>query len=318
MRKPVFTPLLVCIASACSVYDPPAADNGGAAGAGAGEAGTMMSPVAAGMGGSGEPGGSTVVGTGGVIDDGGAMEAQTVEEVDGASAEGGMEAAPAPCAGFALQFSGFAYVRINRPVQDDFTLEAWIKTSTPSLTGTRHWEGSGLLWADVSGNHDDFGMSILNNKLAFGVGNPGGTEPTIVGTSLVVSGQWTHVAVTRSKATGTIQILVNGVQESTLAVANQLRSLTSQINMTLGGDVIDNRYFTGFMDEVRAWNVVRTAAEITATMHQKLVGNEPGLVGYWRFDEGSGTTTADGTATKNNGDIFAAPNWVASDAPVCP
>jgi hypothetical protein len=170
----------------------------------------------------------------------------------------------------------------------------------------------------VTGNHDDFGASILNNKLALGVGNPGSTEPTIVSTSLVVNGQWTHVAVTRKKATGEIQILVNGVQESSVVVATQTRSLTAQVNMTLGGDVLDNRFFVGFMDEVRVWNTVRTAADITASMHKKLAGDEMGLVGYWRFDEGTGTSTADGTATKNNGDLFASPNWVASDAPICP
>src|SRR5262249_10353372 len=152
-----------------------------------------------------------------------------------------------------------------------FTLEAWIKTRTPSLTGTRFWEGSGLLWADLNGNHDDFGVSILNDKLAFGVGNPSGTEPTILGTSSVVTGQWTHVAVTRKKSTGEIQVLVNGVVETSMVVAMQTKSLSAQASMTIGGDVFDNRYFTGVIDEVRAWNVVRSAGDIVSTMQQRLV-----------------------------------------------
>jgi hypothetical protein len=316
MHNPVLPLLPVFLAGACSVYAAPASDNGGSSGAD-NEAGTVTMAGAAGVGGSEGPAGSVDVGFAGARDEDAAIEAQPVGEVE-ASADSGVEAAAPPCSGFALQFSGFSYVRINRPVQDDFTIEAWVKTSTPSLTGTHSWEGSGLLWADASGNHDDFGASILNNKLAFGVGVPASSEPTIVSTTAVVSGQWVHVAATRNKTTGEIRVLVNGVQESSLVVATQTRPLSAQINMTLGGDVYDNRFFTGFIDEVRAWNVVRTAADITATMHQKLVGNEPGLVGYWRFDEGSGMSTADSTATKNTGDLFGAPNWVVSDAPICP
>jgi hypothetical protein len=54
-----------------------------------------------------------------------------------------------------------------------------------------------------------------------------------------------------------------------------------------------------------------------------LTGNEPGLVGYYRFDDATGTTAVDtspthGNATLSDGDAAAAPTWVTSDAPVCP
>ena len=39
--------------------------------------------------------------------------------------------------------------------------------------------------------------------------------------------------------------------------------------------------------------MARSATEITATMSKTLVGNEANLVGYWKFDETSGTTAAD-------------------------
>ncbi len=326
MRKALSTPLLVYLVSACSVYGAPSGEMAGSAGA---AQTTSMTSSAAGAetGGSFDPGG--VGGTGTAPEDAGEQESASEEVVDanvGVSADA-IDAMT--CAGHALQFSGFSYVRINRPVQDDFTLEAWIKTKAASLTGTHHWEGNGLFWADVSWNKDDFGASILNQRLAFGVGTPGSTEPTIQSTSTVVKDQWVHVAVSRARSNGEIKVFVNGMQEASLVVATQLKALTAQMNMTIGADVFDNRFFVGLIDEVRAWNVVRTAAEITATMRQRLVGDEPGLVGYWRFDEGSGMVAADskvagadaaseGGVTKNNGDLFGAPNWVASDAPICP
>ncbi len=50
-------------------------------------------------------------------------------------------------------------------------------------------------------------------------------------------------------------------------------------------------------DEFRVWNVARSAAEIKDNYKKTLAGSETGLVGYWRFDETSGTTAADSVTT---------------------
>jgi hypothetical protein len=46
-------------------------------------------------------------------------------------------------------------------------------------------------------------------------------------------------------------------------------------------------------------------------MYTELNGNESGLVGYWKFNEGTGTTTADQTTNGNTGTISGAA-WVLS------
>lgn len=222
------------------------------------------------------------------------------------------------CAGFALQFGGVGdFASIMRTVQDDFTLEAWLKTDQVSLTGTNFWDGTGLIYADQPMNVDDFGTSMVNGHLTMGVGNP---DTTLQGTSIIDTGQWVHIATTRQMSTGTIQVIVNGMLETSQVVAAQTRSLTAPANITIGGNTVDGRYLTGTMDEVRVWNVVRTPADITSTMHKTLTGNEAGLVGYWKFDEGTGATSADQTTSKGGGDasLVNNPQWVPSDAPVCP
>jgi len=231
----------------------------------------------------------------------------------------------APCAGLALQFNGTSsYATLNRPVQNDFTLEAWIKPSAtlPVLTGTQIYQGYGIIYADVNTTTNDFGTSIVNGKFAFGVGNP---DTNVQSASLITNGQWTHVAATRTMATGVIQVLVNGVVDGTLTTT-QTAALSAPPTITLGADTLDRHYFNGLMDEVRLWSVVRTPADIMSTMRKRLTGTEAGLVGYYRFDEGSGATATDSSPTHGNatlagtdGGATGAPTWVASDAPVsCP
>jgi hypothetical protein len=112
-------------------------------------------------------------------------------------------------------------------------------------------------------------------------------------------------------------VLVNGTVEASQTLA-QTASLTAQANFMLGANVNDNRYYNGLLDEVRVWNVVRTAAEITATMRQRLSGTEAGLVGYWRFDEPGAANAIDSSASQNHAVVGGGIEWVPSTAPVCP
>lgn len=75
-------------------------------------------------------------------------------------------------------------------------------------------------------------------------------------------------------------------------------------------------YFKGDIDEVRIWNRARPAAEIAADMNHRLVGNEPGLVAYYRFDEGAGTTAYDQTDRALHGTLVGDARWTGSDAPL--
>jgi len=48
------------------------------------------------------------------------------------------------------------------------------------------------------------------------------------------------------------------------------------------------------IDEIRAWNVAKTQAEVQDAALQALTGQEPGLVGYWNFDNPSGLDSSNG------------------------
>lgn len=221
--------------------------------------------------------------------------------------------------GNALNFTAAtsSYVQIARPVQDDFTIEYWVKipTTTVGPTSANWYDGIGLVDGEVGGLANDFGTSLLNGgKLAFGVGNP---DVTIQSTTAINDGNWHHVAVTRTLSTGLMLLYIDGRQEaSSGATVTNKTTLTAPANMRFGGIQAGGNYFTGQLDEVRFWSTVRTAAEIAANRSIVQASGTANLVGNYRLDEGTGTTTAS-TGIGAAGTLTNGPTWVVpSTAPV--
>ncbi|MEJ2702906.1 MAG: LamG domain-containing protein [Sedimentisphaerales bacterium] len=166
--------------------------------------------------------------------------------------------------GDALEFDGDGdYVEIPRVVQDDFTLLAWIKTDTPGINeGNQGYQGSGLIWSDVAGVANDFILAVLGTKLSFFCGNP---DTSVNSDKDVVTGEWVHVAATRSAQQQEIGIYIDGQHEKTIAHANT-GSLNALDTMAIGGNVLDSRYYTGLIDDVQMYDSVLSQAEILSVM----------------------------------------------------
>lgn len=62
-------------------------------------------------------------------------------------------------------------------------------------------------------------------------------------------------------------------------------------------------FFDGSVDEVRVWSQAHSAFELDAAKFTPLSGSKVGLEAYWRFDEGSDTTTGDSTGHGYSGAI---------------
>jgi hypothetical protein len=166
--------------------------------------------------------------------------------------------------GGALDFDGNGdYVEITRIVQDDFTLAAWIKTDTPGVNlGNQGYQGSGLIWSDTAGVANDFILAVLGTKLSFFCGNP---DTSVNSDRDVVTGEWIHVASTRSAQDRQIAIYINGQQENIIAHANS-NPLNAIQTIAIGGNVLDSRYYTGLIDDVRIYDHVLSEVEILGAM----------------------------------------------------
>lgn len=231
----------------------------------------------------------------------------------------GAAGAPAVTDGFSCvqepvqAFDGANFGTMTRLVQDDFTIEVWIKTAQ-SLAGTGAYVGNPILFADVpTVVADDFGAGLLNDKFQMTVGNP---DTPVRSTSNVTTDQWVHLAATRTRATGIVLVFVNGVLEG-IGTGNT-NTLTASPSMTIGGRA-DRDFFAGQMSDLRIWSIVRTQAEILQNMHHRLEGNEVGLVGYYRLDDASGTQARfkDASPSQNHAALDLPGTPIAAEPPVC-
>ncbi len=87
---------------------------------------------------------------------------------------------------------------------------------------------------------------------------------------------------------------------------------SSDANLAIGATAWGVEFFAGNIDEVSLWNVARTETEIRETMYHQPTGNEIGLIGNWRFDEGTGTTASDISSNHTSGTLINGPLWVPS------
>jgi hypothetical protein len=195
------------------------------------------------------------------------------------------------------------------------TVEAWIRPDSLSSSEM----GIAGTWDDVSGNNRTYFLWILNGKASFYVAqNGGGDFANVNGVTALQVGTWYHIAGTFDGTN--LRIYVNGVLEGTTTSAGAINTNSKPffIGRQDAGD--GNRYFAGAIDDVRVWSTARSASAIQANMGDALVGNEAGLAGYWKLDEGSGTTTADATANGKTGTLGAGvaanqPAWSVAPSP---
>ena len=153
--------------------------------------------------------------------------------------------------------------------------------------------------------------------------NPGGniTDPAWQ----FDTNKWTFLTLTYDTATGECKVYFNGVQKG----ATYTGKYHDPINWnTASGDITDgprgfyvgysydgNRSFYGNMSELRIWNRVLTKEEINEPLHFYTVENDaPGLVSYWKMDEGSGSLIHD---YANGYDLKCehAPEWIPEALP---
>ena len=203
--------------------------------------------------------------------------------------------------GNALSFNGSnAWVTVADANPLDLTtgmtIEAWVNPAV--LSGWR----SVLMKETASGVA--YGLYAHDNAPAPAVTvNIGGSgvDQSALGTAPLALGVWSHLAATYDGAT--LRLFVNGVQAGTRATTGAMS--TSAAPLRLGGNAPWGEHFQGLIDEVRIYNVARTATEIQSDMNAPVDPLPPDTVppsapGSLAAAGSIGTATLTWTASTDN------------------
>lgn len=225
---------------------------------------------------------------------------------------------PVPNGNNALQFDGVGdYVEIPEIAairtgeKEPLTVEFWVFiASRPD-----NWQKVVSKWGARGGDDDEFVVCLRQNG-TFGVANTGRTgldSMTTLPTNI-----WCHFSCVWDSVDQHYALYLNGERIPQSLKGGAALRLTGE-PIRIGTDGHRNQCFCGIIDEVRFWSVARSQGEIKRDMYKKLKGDEPGLKGYWDFDEGQGQVVHDLSKSANNGKLGrlpfpdgSDPKWVAS------
>lgn len=172
-----------------------------------------------------------------------------------------------------------------------------------------------------------------------GNGSQFGKFPGKDATKNLEAGRWYHVACTYDQATQTVRVYVDGkIQSEETGVGITAPSKKNQINLAMralydlwntaseaekpqyetddtgynklgdayqffiGKSYDEKRPLNGKIAEARVWSVARTPEQIWENMYEITdPESDPTLLGYWKFNEGTGNTVKDYSMYGNDG-----------------
>ena len=195
-------------------------------------------------------------------------------------------------------------------LDSSFTLEAWIKP--------KGWGDSGTT---------GYGRIIDKDKIIFMVIGPGNTN--LIDNCLTLQlkhedeaysflsspensiklGEWQHVACVYIP--GELRLYINGVEQVVTSSVDVLPDIGDNLenDLVIGNSDLGFYTFDGAIDEVRIWNIERTSQQIVENYSIYLNGDEPGLLAYWRMNNGSGTEIV-GCSVYSNEVTLTEVGWV--------
>ncbi|ETR72034.1 MAG: hypothetical protein OMM_02025 [Candidatus Magnetoglobus multicellularis str. Araruama] len=192
---------------------------------------------------------------------------------------------PVAGSGKAVVFAGnetnFIIRDLFEQIPESLTIE-WFMNASTIDNASQSFQIAGLDGPDTFSFHTsaDGAVTIGNN------------QETAIKTSAgqIIPNTWQHIAFTYEQGIG--KLYINGTLIQTQ------RGMAGSLSWKglIGSNI------SGQLDELRIWEIARTAAEIRSNIYTPLTGNESGLVSYYQMDQPSTLNLMD-TKDLFHGDI---------------
>jgi hypothetical protein len=216
----------------------------------------------------------------------------------------------APLNSLALSGTGYAEApnATELNITGDWTLEAWFRDETPG--GYNHE----VSYIAMKGNTDNTRRrpscsASPGTASSLASGRAGPTTNMTASLVGVSANAWHHAAAVfvASNASG------HHLSRRRAGRAGRPRRSDHDGQRPAGGDrgatAAARRPGGASSTTVRIWNVARTGAQIAANYQAELASPPTGLVGNWKFNDGSGTTATDSTTTPQNANLVGGATW---------
>ncbi len=201
------------------------------------------------------------------------------------------------------QFAGITDAsQTGLDITGDMTVEAWVNPEsfpTTTCVVVSKWNPS----ANCSYR---FGINGSNALVVISDDGDALSVPQSVSETFT-TGKWKHVAWIYDASAGSCEVVINGSSVGT-ATSLDTSIYNGGADFVIGAQDNNVNYFDGLVDDVRVWNDKRTVTEIANNFQKELVGNEAGLVGYWKLDNGYTDETS------NSNDLTASGSPVFSES----
>ena len=204
-------------------------------------------------------------------------------------------------------------------ITEQLTVSLWIRpTSNPNRYTTILSKSD--LWEDRI-THRSFIMNYKEGgSIQFAASPEGEGEASLYSPySVIKHNTWTHVAGVIDAEKNYMKLYINGIEVSSRDFKWIKKIYKSYLPLRIGWSH-ENRPaqspFVGQMDDVRIWNIARSDADIRNDMITELNGDEPGLVGYWKFNKVTDGIISDMSPNRNDGSLVGNPKLTEYIRPV--
>ena len=192
-------------------------------------------------------------------------------------------------------------------IREQVTVSLWIKpTDFPRRYTNVLFKGNNRMPGIT---HRQFTLWLFDNGSVQFDTSPGGQQAQylVSRSNSIKLNQWSHVAAIIDVKKDEMKLYINGIEVERDNFDNERHILETRLPLRIGSsheeEMPFHASFVGQIDEVRVWNIVRSEADIRSDMTTKLNGDEPGLVGYWKFDEDKDGVVADVSPNRNDGNL---------------